>query len=138
MIPQLATLSRAARRQAILIMERENKKYPERLVEVQAPEHQYSEGLIRTFRSSEFVCQVFREEACVARLSINRTHVHPGTMEWVDGITWDELQRLKSEAGFGTYEAVEIYPPEGHVVNVASIRHLWIIGGRSAFSWKRP
>lgn len=137
-IPQRSGLSREQRRAAILQMERDNKQYPNRLVEVDAPPHQYSQGLVRTWRSREFVVQEFREELCVMRLSINRTHVHPSTMDWVDGITWDELQALKAQAGYGSFEAVEVYPPDGSVVNVASIRHLWILEARMPFSWNRP
>jgi len=64
-----------------------------------------------------------------------RTHVDPTILRWVDGITWDDLQRLKREAGYGDREAVEVYPPAACVVNEANIRHLWILPSRMPFSW---
>lgn len=129
----LASLPRSDRRQAILHMERENKTFPEVLKEI--PVHVGAPGApVRAWRSREFLVQQFSDQDMV-RLSINRTHIHPQTFCWVDGITWDDLQRLKSEAGFGDHEAVEIYPPDEYVVDVANIRHLWILPDRLPFSW---
>ena len=92
---------------------------------------------LRAWRSKEFLVQLFPALGDVQRLSVNRTRVDPATLRWVDGITWDDLQRLKREAGYGDREAVEIYPPDSCIVNVASIRHLWILPGRMPFSWGR-
>lgn len=47
-----------------------------------------------------------------------------------DGITWDELQRIKSECGFGGKDGVEMYPRDEDVVNTANIRHLYIFEAR--------
>lgn len=85
--------------------------------------------------------QVFDEsprgEQQVLRLTVNRTHVDPVSFRWLDGITWDQLQDLKRQCGRGHLEAVEIYPPDADVVNVASLRHLWVISGRMYFSWRK-
>lgn len=43
-----------------------------------------------------------------------------------DGLTWDELQAIKRDVGFGDWHGLEIYPPDQQVVNVANIRHIWI------------
>ena len=133
MIPQFLNLSQAERRNAILFMERENKKYGDVLQQVfsdgKAP------GPVKVWRSREFFCQLF-EESGVLRFSVNRTHVDPATLRWVDGISWDDLQRLKREAGFGGLEMVEIYPPDADLVDVANIRHLWIVSTRMPFSWR--
>ena len=135
MIPQFAGLSRAERRNAILFMEKSNQEFGDRLQEV-VPAGAGREGAaVRAWRSKEFCVQLFSEPDGVLRLSVNRAHVDPATLRWVDGITWDDLQRLKSEAGFGDREAVEVYPPDGCVVDVANIRHLWILPARMPFSW---
>ena len=82
-------------------------------------------NLERVFRSDDFLVQVFDEvELNITRLSINR--VTRLGKRWVVGITWDELQEIKRLLGLGDKCAVEIYPPEKDVVNVANMRHLWI------------
>jgi len=43
------------------------------------------------------------------RLTMQRTAIKNG--QWQDGMTWDEMMRLKAEAGFGDRWAVEIFPP---------------------------
>lgn len=141
MIPQLAHLNRQERKAAILFMERENAKHPATLTEIPRDKWPEPRGLtlipIRLLRSSEFVVMVYEEGAGLLRLSVNRSHVDPATLRWVDGISWDELQVLKREAGYGDREAVEIYPPDLDVVNVGSLRHLWVLPQRMPFSWGR-
>ena len=135
-----SNLSRADRRRLILEMERENKQHPEALAEVPSPIPRHGmTAPVRAWRSQEFLVQQFVEGEHI-RLSVNRTHVDPATMAWVDGITWDELQRLKREAGYGSWLAVEVYPPDSAVVNVANIRHLWIlpVGTHMPFTWNVP
>ena len=44
-----------------------------------------------------------------------------------DGITWDQLQMAKAEAGFADCRAIEIYPRECDVVNEINMRHLFIV-----------
>jgi hypothetical protein len=41
------------------------------------------------------------------------------------GIPWDDLQAIKDEMLGGETMAVEVYPPEGLLVNEANMRHLW-------------
>jgi hypothetical protein len=33
-------------------------------------------------------------------------------------------------------DAVEVYPPAGDVVNVANMRHLWVLRDRLPFAWR--
>ena len=68
------------------------------------------------------------------RLSVNRTM--PGKDSWLEDITWEELQTVKREVGYGDRLAVEIYPEDVNIVNVANMRHLWIIDGLD-LGWKR-
>jgi hypothetical protein len=53
---------------------------------------------------------------------------------WKDGILWDELMEVKTAVGFGERWAVEVFPPDAHLVNVANMRHLWITH-RPPFAW---
>ena len=138
MIPQLAGLTFKERKNAILMLERENEKYPVSLARAPVPAPVGAGAPFAQWRSREFVVQAFEVPGGVIRLSVNRTHIDPSTMRWVDGITWDDLQRLKSEAGYGDREAVEVYPPDSCVVDVANIRHLWVLPERLHFSWPGP
>lgn len=140
MIPQLSHLNRSERRQAILFMEQENAKWPAELTPVPESDRPPSPGpcrLLGAWRSREFVAQLYEEGGGIVRLSVNRTHVDPATLRWVDGITWDELQALKRQAGFGDRFAVEVYPADADIVNVGSLRHLWILPEALPFSWRR-
>jgi hypothetical protein len=56
---------------------------------------------------------------------------------WADNITWDELQALKTQCGYGGHDAVEVYPPTRDVVNVANIRHLWVLAEKLPFAWRK-
>lgn len=76
--------------------------------------------------SSRFLVQVFDEENGVERVSVSRTEMADDG-NWKDGITWDDLQYVKSQIGRGDLDAVEIYPADRDVVNVANMRHLWVL-----------
>lgn len=125
--------SRVQRRQ----LKRDNRGWPDRLVEV--PREQWppnpQPNLIRALRSSEFLVQVFQEDGCL-RLSVNRTEIDGRTGRWREDITWDDLQRLKAEAGYGERWASEVFPADAEVVNVANMRHLFILEAPPAYAWK--
>ena len=40
---------------------------------------------------------------------------------------WDILQRVKNEIAGVEAVAVEVYPPQGEVVDQANMRHLWVL-----------
>ncbi len=86
------------------------------------------------WRSREFLAQLYGHES-LPRLSVTRTSIKGD--RWADGITWDELQRVKSECGFGGVDAVEVYPPDCDVVNVGNLRHLWLMPAPLPFAWRR-
>jgi hypothetical protein len=77
-------------------------------------------------------------EPGMLRLSVNRTELD-ASGNWKDGITWDELQAIKSAVGYGDRDAVEAYPKNVDVVNVANIRHLWILPNHAALPvfWRK-
>lgn len=135
--------SRVERRDQIRAMQRElalgRAKWPARLTLVhpsELPPWKGDNPPLVVMRSKDFLVQIFdeRPRGGLYRLSVSRTHID-STGEWLDGITWDQLQRVKTEAGFGDHEAVEIYPREGNVVNVSNMRHLWLLERPMPFSW---
>lgn len=93
------------------------------------------DNLTNVYLSGEFLVQQYSEDNSVIRLSICKTK-RQGT-RWADGITWDELQQIKSLIGFANSCAVEVYPENRNVVNVANMRHLFVLPERPAFAWKK-
>lgn len=98
-----------------------------------SPDMQTCDRLMNVWMSRKYLVQLFAEDGGVYRLSICRTE-HDGA-RWLDGITWDELQDLKRQAGFGDSVAVELYPDDNNVVNVANMRHLWLLPEAPEFMW---
>lgn len=117
-------------------LEAENRKWGEKLAPVPRP---WPINAIAVYRNNAFLVQIF-EEANTLRMTVNRTELLGWDGErplWKDGITWDELQRLKAEAGFGNRWAVEIFPPDDRIVNVANMRHLFLLDGAPSFAWRK-
>ena len=125
--------------------ERSNAAYPDHLVPVDQEQWptmdnspvQTGSVAIGAYRSNAFVVIVWREPSGFVRLSVNRTDWDDGQGRFRDNIGWDDLQRLKAEAGFSDVAAVEIYPPDQHVLNTANIRHLFLLPSSPAFMWER-
>lgn len=120
----------------------ENKKYPVEMLPVDRmhwPPDSVRQAVIGVWRSRDYLAALWKPYPCppgvFGRLSINRTQMNDKG-DWVDGIKWDDLQRIKAECGFGSMAAVEVYPPDVDVVNVANIRHLWILTEIPAFTWR--
>ena len=92
----------------------------------------------KAWKSRRYVVQLFHvnnpEYHGLIRLSICRAKQNRGG-GWQDGITWDELQQIKQELGFGEYYGIEIFPPDSEVVNVASFRHLWLLPEPLSIGW---
>lgn len=135
----LANLSRAERRHAERYMQRENAKWPNVLKEWPRAEWPTDNPqILRLWRSRDFLVQEHAApEPALVRLSILRTALEAGG-GWQQDITWEELQRIKREAGYGDRDAVEVFPPDADVVNVANIRHLWILSsGHLPFAWRK-
>ncbi len=86
-------------------------------------------------RNNKFLVQMFKEGENV-RLSINRTELNKDATSWKDGITWDEIYNIKNKLGYADYCAIEIYPPVKDLVNVANIRHIFILKTAPDFMWK--
>lgn len=122
-------------------MLKESEKYGEDFAEIPKEHwaHKWTNdetvNRFKILRSKDFFVQLFRQGAGVIRITVNRTQLKaPG--RWVDGITWDELQKIKSQLGYGHRDAVEVYPKDKDVVNVANMRHLWILPDPLGFIWR--
>ncbi len=114
--------------------------FPERLTPVPESEWPKTDDSAPTrfavWRSREFLVQVYAAPAGSVRISVNRV-VKGVDGRWVDGITWDELQRIKGEIGYADCWAAEYFPPAADVVNVANMRHLWLLDAAPRCAWKR-
>ena len=91
--------------------------------------------LTRAWVNTDFLVQYFEEPNKPFRLSVNRTKRLPNG-RWKDGITWDELMDIQRALGLSSVCAIEIFPPDEDIVNVANMRHLWIID-KPDFMWIR-
>ena len=121
------------------ILDQVNKQYTDQFVIIppeDCPPQLPNEKSIRlrVYRNNKFLVQIFNDNNR-ARISINRTIIKSNG-HWADDITWDELQMIKSQIGFGDVMAVEIYPKDKDVVNVANMRHLWIIDDKTELGWR--
>lgn len=139
---EVRQMSRADRRAADAYLRSENAKWPEALKLWPREDWPISlavgNNVREVYRSRGFLVQVYNEPwPVVARLSVIRSSLKPDG-DWKEDITWEELQRLKREAGYGDFDAVEVYPPDADVVNVANLRHLWVFpAGYMPFAWRR-
>tara|TARA_R110000868_G_scaffold346380_2_gene607429 strand:+ start:674 stop:1078 length:405 start_codon:yes stop_codon:yes gene_type:complete len=126
--------TRAQRRQ----LEIDNRAWPKALTPVPAgtlpPWRLATAPPIEVWRSSAFLVMVFIDHGH-ERLTINRTS-HVG-QSWAQNITWDEIHNLKAECGRGDRWAVEVYPPDREVVNVANMRHIWLLPEPPPYGWHR-
>lgn len=97
--------------------------------------------LIEAWRSSRYMVQVYQVTENIERLSICHLDFNDDFTRWKDGISWDKIQRLKRECGRGDFEACEMYPIDSDIVDVANMRHLWIMRTGSfkqiGIGWKR-
>ena len=121
-------------------LRRDNLKFPVELAPIPQPDwpvfgFSSERNRIAVLRSRQFLVQVFSEGDGALRLSVNRTEWDERRGSWREDISWDDLQRLKSEAGYADRWAVEIFPADAAVVNVANMRHIWIVPEAPSFAW---
>lgn len=87
------------------------------------------------FRSRSFLVVLWREDDHL-RLSINRTLLSKTRLgHFEDGITFDEIQKIKSEVGFGDFTGLEVYPRDSDLIDVANMRHIWLFKEPPSFAW---
>lgn len=124
-------------RQQRRLLKKDNAAWPLMLRPV--PRHQWPD-LPRPpkelWRSRDYLVQVYSEGLEIERMSVSSTMVAGD--RWVDGITWDQLMALKRQCGRGDRDALEVYPADKDIVNVANMRHLWLPPEPVAFAWRKP
>lgn len=129
----LPTIAREDRR-AFQIMRKIARKrarsFPKVLTRL--PEDQWPAKAIDAWHSQDWLVQIFNDDGHV-RITVNRIAVK-NDGNWEDRITWDELMTIKVAVGYEAAWAVEVYPPPSDVVNVANMRHLWIVE-KPVFAW---
>lgn len=117
------------------IMAKQNAQWPATLQQIPRGlwPNQRNPDLMEVWRSRGFLVQICSETHGHFRLSACRT-THNGD-SWVAAITWDELMQLKRECGRGEQDALELFPADSHVVNVANMRHLFFPPEPVVFKW---
>jgi len=90
--------------------------------------------LVKVFLSKKYFVQEYHE-GDIVRLTICQTKRKNG--KWLDGITWEQLQQIKSEIGYSNKCAVEVFPEDENVVNIANMRHLFVLPERPSFAWAK-
>jgi hypothetical protein len=106
-------------------LEKENAKRPDKLTLVARLDWPYDDdpSRIKVLISKKYAVQIFQEGQNVIRLSCNRTSLNQQN-QFEDNLSWDELMEIKRQAGYGDQYAVEVYPEDRNIVNVANLRHL--------------
>lgn len=128
-----------ATRQQRRMLKAENKLWPMVLKQIPRtdwPQGYHPPGIKEVWRSRDFLVQVYDDpRSGTERMSVCRTFVFDGN--WLAEVSWDDLQRLKRECGRGNLDAVEIFPADADVVNVANMRHLWFVeAAQIPFKWR--
>lgn len=92
----------------------------------------------KVWQSRKYLVQMFDERPLhgvdTRRISVCRVTLGDDG-HWDAGLSWDELQNIKREIGFGDWYGVEIYPRDRDVVNVANMRHLWLLAVPLDLGW---
>jgi hypothetical protein len=90
---------------------------------------------VEVWRSQSYLVQVFDKENGAWRVSVNRTELDSNG-HYKDGLTWEELMEIKRQIGHGHSWAVEILPADSQIVNVANMRHFWLLDVAPSFAWR--
>lgn len=97
-----------------------------------------AEAPTKAWESRQFLAQLYdcgaREGRTCLRLSICRITLNDDG-RWQEGLSWEELMLVKRECGFGGWYAVEVYPEDAEIVNVANMRHLWLLTTPLTIGW---
>ena len=117
-------------------IESESKKYPaSSFTEIPLPEHRIGQnGIVKAMRSRDYLVQVYVDKGAI-RFSVNSVRIKDDG-QWEEGISWDTLMSIKRHLGYGDYDAVEVYPKDVDIVNVANIRHIFILDESLPFIWR--
>lgn len=100
----------------------------------QWPEDGEQNQRFKVLRNNEFFVQLFHEPNDVIRMSVNRVEVDTNG-DWKQDISWDDLHSIKAMLGYSDKYAIELYPDLYNLVNVANLRHLWILDEPLPIGW---
>jgi len=94
--------------------------------------------VVQVWRSRDVVVQVYGPSGpgVVARLSICGTALDD-TLDYATTFSWESLQAIKDAVGYAAFDALEVFPRAADVVNVANMRHLWVVADPVPFAWRR-
>jgi len=136
-------LNREQRRAAVAYARSEAARRPPTLTEIPRDrwpqDYRVSpEAPTKAYESRQFLAQLYdvgaREGRTCLRLSVCRVTLKEDG-RWEEGLSWDELMQAKRECGFGDWYAVEVYPEDSEIVNVANMRHLWLLTTPLSIGW---
>lgn len=92
----------------------------------------------KVYESRKYLAQLYdagaHEGRTTMRLSVCRVTLKDDG-RWEEDLRWDELMQIKREIGFGNLYAVEVYPQDCEIVNVANMRHLWLLSTPLTIGW---
>ncbi len=113
-------------------------RYPQTLTEV--PRYMWPDTPSTSWRynvwvSSDYLVQGFAENGDIVRLTVCSST--PTAEGWADGLSWDELMEIKRQCGYSGRAAVELYPDDANIVDVANMRHLWVLPEAPAYMWRK-
>lgn len=139
-------LSRRERRAMSIFAREEAAKRPAKLTPIPYIRWPVSyknnpEAPTQAWESRKYLCQLYDvtpfQGIDTRRLSICRVTLQNDGM-WEANLEWDELMEAKRQCGFGDWYAMEIYPRERDIVNVANMRHLWLLAVPLSIGWFAP
>lgn len=109
------------------------RQHPEQLVSVPRDQWEtYPTNLLEVWRNARYLVQVYSDGGNT-RISVNRVTLQAGG--WAEHIPFEDLMQIKAAVGYKYRQAIEIYPPESKLVNVANMRHLWVLPHDLAIGW---
>lgn len=114
-----------------------NKNRPDVLTQydkMKWPENGRLENMIEVWNSKRFLVQVFSENEGALRVSVCRTQIDDAG-NWMTNISWDDLMQIKRDIGRAQFCALEVLPADYDIVNVANMRHFWILKDQF-FGWR--
>jgi hypothetical protein len=100
--------------------------------------HKDNENRLVVYKSRKYLVQVMKDGESI-RITISKTK-NLGTTKypiWEDGISWDDIQHIKNAIGYQNHWCVECYPSRQETVNVANMRHLWLLDEAPKYGWKK-
>lgn len=121
----LHMLDRDGKRRYFREYEKARMRDTEALTAREVPEDM-RERVIGLWQSRDYLVTAWATPGIVCRLTINRREL---TQDggWKEGIDWETMQSIKRLCGYGDKDAVEVFPNDANVVNVARMRHLWVL-----------